>query len=158
MAVDGFNDGELHREVNIARPLAYEENLNQQLHTISIIRSRGGDWSEALYQLRDLLVGREDAQFFDGIPPEDRERIKAMDDPKQQRKAREAFREMGWDTHVVPWVQGPRGPIFRPTPQDLSHELRLLMGLMNRQKMLQRTQHTSRPPEEAIKSGADPAE
>lgn len=149
--MDEFTEGQLHRELPVGKVLAYEEALNRQLDRIAFLRSTGQDWSEALYQLRDMLVGQEDEQFFDGVPEGERERIKQLPEAKHRKRALEEYSEMGWDTHSVPWIQGPRGPIFRPTNQDLSHELRLIMGLLSRKKMLQRTRHTSRPPEEAIK-------
>lgn len=129
------------------KQLGYEDLISRQLDRIAYLRSMGHPWAEALYQLRDELVGLEDAEFWDGVPPKVRESLKGLDE-NARRKAVEPYRDLGWNTCPVRAIRGPRGPIFRPTAEDLSRQLRILMRLLDRHKMLRKSRRESTVPKE----------
>lgn len=125
------------------RPVNHTENINRQLDRIAYLRSMNQPWAEALYQLRDMLVGFEDAEFYDGVPEDRRDGIKELPREAQER-ALAAFAARGWTTYPVRAFMGPHGPVFRPTAQDLSKGLRIIMRLLDRQKLLKKTRRASR--------------
>lgn len=130
--------------------IAFEDGVMRQLERIAYRRSMGLPWSEALYQLRDVLVGFEDAEFWDGIPADKRPDIDKLP-PKAQKAARASYAELGWATHHVRAYRGPRGPVFRPTSEQLSRELRMLMRLLDRNQMIRKTRRASRLPQDVVK-------
>lgn len=140
------------------KQLNLEEAIMRQLDRIAYLRSMGHPWSEALYQLRDMMVGFEDPQFWDGIPPGERKRIESLNDAEAQKRACLAFKEEGWATHSVRAFRGARGPVFRPTAEELSRELRMVMRLLDRQGMIKKTRKESRLPEHLVKGELDSAE
>lgn len=131
--------------------IAFEDGIMRQLERIAYRRSMGLPWSEALYQLRDMLVGFEDAEFWDGIPPDKRKEVEAMPNPVAQREFAKGFAELGWATHRVRAFKTPRGPVFRPTSEQLSLELRMLMRLLDRNQMIRKTRRASRLPESIVR-------
>lgn len=137
------------------KQLNLEEAIMRQLDRIAYLRSLGHPWSESLYQLRDMIVGFEDEQFWDGVPPNERARIKALADPDAQKKAAQPFSEAGWATHSVRAFRTPRGPVFRPTAEELSRGLRMIMHLLDRQGMIKKTRRESRIPEEWVKGPSE---
>lgn len=133
------------------KQLNLEDALMRQLDRIAYLRSMGHPWSEALYQLRDMMVGFEDAQFWDGVPPGQRKQIDALDDLEAQKRLRRPFKEEGWATHSVRAFPTARGPVFRPTAEELSRQLRMVMRLLDRQGMIKKTRKESRLPEDWVK-------
>lgn len=134
--------------------IAFEDGIMRQLERIAYRRSMGLPWDEALYQLRDMLVGFEDAEFFDGIPPGKRGELDALS-PERRKVAAKAYGELGWNTHAVRAFRTPRGPVFRPTAEQLSRELRMLMRLLDRNKMVRKTRRSSRLPEDVVKGSKE---
>lgn len=149
--MDAFQEGGADaQEMPVVRQLRYEDTLNRQVDRIAYLRSLGRPWAEALYQFRDMVVPIEDEQFRDGVPPKERERIKGLPEA-QQKKELERWAEDGWDTHRCPARPGPWGPVFKPTPQVQSAQLRMIMRLLERQKMLRSTRSASRLPEDLVR-------
>ena len=131
------------------RRIAFEEGLMRQIERIAYRRSMGLPWSEALYQLRDSLVGLEDQEFWDGVPESKRKAIESLPE-QERRKALEPYKELGWSTHSVRAIRGPNGPIYRPTAEDLSREYRMIMRLLDRKGMLRQERRSSRLPRELV--------
>ena len=130
--------------------IAFEDCIMRQLERIAYRRSMNLPWAEALYQLRDMLVGMEDAEFWDGVPPDKRKEIADLP-PEAQKRAMKEYAELGWATHKVRAFKTPRGPVFRPTSEQLSKELRMLMRLLDRRRMIRKTRRASRLPEAVVK-------
>lgn len=137
------------------RQIGFEDSIATQIERIAFRRTLGLPWSEGLYQLRDMLVGFEDAEFWDGVPPDKRKEIMALPDPQARRRAALPFKEFGWDTHSVRAFKSPQGPVFRPTSEELSRELRMLIRLIDRNGMRRKTRRASRLPRELVQRGAD---
>ena len=136
-------------QLNI-RPISMEEAFARQNDRIAYLRSIGSPWAEAVYELRDLLVGLEDREFWDGIPEDEREKIQNL--PLEKREIENLkFSPEGWLTHKVRAfpARGPGGtvvPVYRPTSENLSQELRIVRRLANRRGITWRTKRVSRLP------------
>lgn len=129
----GPGSGERDGEVKY-RAITLEENLNRQIDRIAFLRSAGYEWGEAVYQLRDMVVGLEDDEFYDGIPDRVRSDLEEREaDEEEWEAVRERFAEHGWESHSVDAVEGPDGrPVFMPSHADLSKALRIVMRLLAR--------------------------
>lgn len=145
-----MDPADLSNEVHTPRQIGFEEAISRQLDRIAYLRSLGHPWSEAVYQLRDMVVGLEDPQFWDGVPPKERERIEGLD-PDLRDDELEKWKEEGWATHSVRAFRGPRGPSFRPTAEELSRELRIIMRLLDRRGMIRKTRKSSTLPEDLVR-------
>ncbi len=126
------------------RNITMEDAIARQLDRIAFLRSTGQEWSEAVYQLRDMVVGLEDQEFWDGIPREERPRIKKLKD-KEREAEEKKFSVEGWNGYPVRAFRGPGGqPIFMPTSENLSCALRIVMRLLARQGIAWRTRRVSK--------------
>lgn len=154
--MDGFTDGGVDAyEMNIPRQIDFEMGLARQLDRIAFRRSNGLPWDEALYHLRDSMVGYEDEQFWDGIPPKERKRIKALADVKARKEAAEAWAGQGWETmHVRAYRVGHR-VIFKPTGEQMSRQLRIVLQLIDRSGMRRKVRQQSRLPDELVQPTED---
>jgi len=151
-----MDPADLSNDVHTPRSIGFEEAISRQLDRIAYLRSMGHPWSEAVYQMRDMVVGLEDEQFWDGVPANARAKIMLLDDPEVQEEALAEFAEQGWSTHSVRAYNGPRGPIFRPSAVDLSKELRIILGLLDRKGMIRQTRRSSTMPRELVLGSEDP--
>lgn len=114
-----------------------EDAIRHQVDNIAYLRSFGLPWAEAVYQLRDMVVGLEDEEFWDGIPQPLR------DDTTDE--LREKYARYGWDGVPCRAFEGPGGePMYRPTPEDLSEQLRIIMRLLYRRGITWKRLRTSR--------------
>lgn len=120
------------------RNLSIEDVLRRQLDRVAYLRSSGLDFSEAVLMLRDLLVGVEDDEFFDGVPATVR----------GTEGAREAYAERGWDTMVVTASSSGGRAVLTPSNAELGVMLRCLTALMARRGLTFRSQFSSRVPQE----------
>lgn len=138
------------------RPIPVEEQFGRQNDRVGYLRSMGLPWAEAVFQLRDLLVGIEDDEFWDGIPKKVRDALPKM----TKAKAAEAQAEWapnGWDGITFRAVPGPGGrPLYRPTADELSHAYRIIMRLASRKGLTWRTKRISGLG--SIEPGKDPAD
>lgn len=127
---EGFGERVRHR------PISLEEIIREQIHDIARLRSWGYPWAEAVFTLRDLVVGLEDEQFWDGIPPSARSRLKAAraaGDVEEVERIREAYGRYGWDSCPVrAFEAGDGSVVYRPSPEDLSALLRIILRLLAR--------------------------
>ena len=125
------------------RNITMEDAIARQLDRIAFLRSTGQDWSEAVYQLRDMVVGLEDQEFWDGIPPDVRRKLKSMSEAERRRVTR-TWEVEGWSGYPVRAIRGPNGePVFMPTSENLSCALRIVMRLLARQGIAWRTRRVS---------------
>lgn len=114
------------------RSISIEEQFSRQSDRVAYLRSMGQPWSESLYALRDLLTGVEDLQFWDGIPPDQREALDGMSE-EQREELRQRCARSGWSTIDIRAFPGPDGePIYKPSAEDLSRQLRIVLGLAQR--------------------------
>jgi hypothetical protein len=128
------------------RPISLEEAFSRQNDRIGYLRSTGLPWAEAVYQLRDLLVGIEDDEFWDGIPATERSRLPKLTEEEAER-ARQRWAEEGWLGYPCRAIRGPSGqPVFRPTADNLSHAYRIIMRLAARRGLSWRTKRISKLP------------
>lgn len=134
------------------RPISMEEAFGRQNDRIGYLRSVGLPWAEAVYQLRDLLVGIEDEEFWDGIPPEERAKLAKLP-PLEQEQVAKRFAAEGWSGYpcraVQVAVEQPDGSTkwvthYTPTPENLSHAYRIVMRLAARRGLSWRTRRVSR--------------
>lgn len=132
------------------RPVSAEEAFSRQNDRIAYLRSYGEDWEEAVNELRDQLEGLEDAEFWDGIPPEVRE---GLDDltVKEREEVVDHYAERGWLTMRVRAYPGRKAdgspdwerPIYVPTADQLSRRLRIIRALATRRGITWRTKRRS---------------
>lgn len=117
------------------RDISHEQNINQQLDRIAYLRSAGLPWAEAVFQLRDMVVGLEDHEFWTGIPPRLYEEHE--NDSDKLTQLREAYVEYGWDGVSFRAIETSDGRfVYDPTPSDLSKALRIIMRLLARKGIL----------------------
>ncbi len=128
------------------RNITMEDAIARQLDRIAFLRSTDQPWSEAVYQLRDMVVGLEDDEFWDGIPPHVRESEKFKKLPAKAREREEKkWAVEGWNGYPVRAFRGPGGqPIFMPTSENLSCALRIIMRLLARSGIVWRTRRVSK--------------
>lgn len=129
----------MHGEPNIIQPnprgLTIEDAVMNQIDRIGFLRSLGKDWKEPLFHLRDILIGLEDNEFFNGIPMN-------LQDKQDKIKAEhlETYRARSWDAIPVRMrsAKDEAGNIeewLDPTPIELSKMLQILMALLARRNM-----------------------
>lgn len=136
------------------RNITMEDAIARQLDRIAFLRSTEQPWAEAVYQLRDMVVGLEDDEFWDGIPPHVRKSLTAMTEIARQVETKKWSVE-GWNGYPVRAFKGPGGqPIFVPTNENLSCALRIVMRLLARQGIAWRTRRVSK----LAQWGKEPAE
>lgn len=125
------------------RTLSHEDNINRQLDRIAYLRSVGAPWAEAVYQLRDMVVGLEDEEFWDGIPQAVRTSL--HDDPDVYERVAAEYAHDGWKGYPCRAIQGVDGrPIYRPTAENLSTALRIIMKLLARRGILWKRKRQTR--------------
>lgn len=125
------------------RPISLEEAFGRQNDRLGYLRSMGLPWAEAVFQLRDLLVGLEDEEFWDGIPDSRRKAMQKMTEAEAE-KERQLWAVEGWNGYPCRAVPGPQGrPIFKPTPENLSHAYQIVMRLAARRSLTWRTKRVS---------------
>lgn len=118
------------------RPISLEEIIREQIHDIARLRSWGYPWAEAVFTLRDLVVGLEDQEFWDGLPDQARSKVRALAESGHQEKVqeiREAYARYGWSTCPIRAYELDDGTVvYRPSPEDLSALLRIILRLLAR--------------------------
>jgi hypothetical protein len=116
------------------RHLNIEGLIMNQIDRIGYLRSIGEEWDEPMFHLRDLIVGLEDSEFWDGIPAQVRGKL--TDAQKEE------YAQRGWDGLKIQIHTDPKtgSEILCPTPAELSLMFRLVMGLMARRGMSWRRQ------------------
>lgn len=125
------------------RNITMEDAIARQLDRIAFLRSTGQEWAEAVYQLRDMVVGLEDEEFWDGIPKSERHRVKKLPE-KEREKEEKKWSVEGWNGYPVRAFKGPGGvPVYMPTSENLSCALRIVMRLLARQGIAWRTRRVS---------------
>jgi hypothetical protein len=140
---DGLQDS-LTEERFTPRLIPTEEQLSRQEERIAYLRSSGQPWAEAVFQLRDMLVGFEDDEFWDGLPGPVRKGLSDQTDDDKAETLTEWASE-GWLNFPCRAIRGRGGePVYRPTPEDLSHAYRILRRLMDRSGFIRKTRRTSR--------------
>lgn len=156
------------------RPISMEEAFQRQLDRVAYLRSLNQPWAEPVFQMRDMLHGLEDQEFYDGLPPKAREEVETIEDrlatleaiaedtdvgPSHEQLAeirrlelrveaiRARYAPEGWLGMPMRAFRGPGGkPIYRPTPDDLSRALRIILRLADRQRITwKRKRRTSLP-------------
>ena len=139
------NFGQASSEQRFApRNITMEDAIARQIDRIAFLRSSGQDWSEAVYQLRDMVVGLEDDEFWDGIPKDVRKELKKMDERKREEAVKQWAVE-GWNGYPVRAFRGPSGvPVYMPTSENLSCAYRIVMRLLSRQGIAWRTRRISK--------------
>jgi hypothetical protein len=142
-----MTDG-LTEDLFAPRPMSTEEALARQEERIAYLRSAGKPWAEAVYQLRDMLVGFEDDEFWDGVPPHLRGQLAALPE-EQQERLRAQWAPEGWHGYHVRAIPvrdatGRIVPVYRPTAENLSHAYRILRRLMDRCGFVRKTRRVSR--------------
>lgn len=115
------------------RKLNIEGKIDNQLDRIGYLRSIGEDWTEPLFHLRDLVVGLEDDEFWNGVP----ERLEGQDLSEDELKE---YHSRGWNGVEidVELMEDSNGGLIEepcPTPQQLSQMLRIIMALFARTGM-----------------------
>lgn len=111
------------------RQLNIEQDVMNQIDRIGYLRSIGEPWQESVFHLRDLVVGLEDEEFWDGVP----KKIRATVSPEQSA----IYNERGWNSlsvrmKVEAQPDGTTRETLDPTPAELSLMLRIMMGLFAR--------------------------
>lgn len=127
-----------------------EEAYSRQNDRIAYLRSIGQPWAEAVYELRDMLVGLEDEEFWDGIPPHVRKDLEAKSEDEREA-IKETYSEHGWSTHRIRAfpirnAAGEVVPVYRPTPENLSTALRIVRRLATRVGITWKRKRVSRLP------------
>lgn len=127
------------------QPLSMIDIVRRQQDRIAYLRSSGGDWGEAVMELRDQLVGLEDDEFWTGIDAAAAKRIKAAEDAGDDDLAQKLAQECaprGWLGVPIRAYQAEDGsPIYKPTNAELSTMRRILNRLLHRKGMLWKTRH-----------------
>lgn len=114
-----------------------EEKLARQVDRIAYLRSASLPWGEAVFHLRDMVVGLEDDEFYDGIPNQEREKIKNGDHELTMEEARERYAEFGWDGFTMrTWEQADGTLVTDPSPADLSKAYRIIQRLLARKGLV----------------------
>lgn len=143
-------DGEDTQRLSVA-PLRSIDLIQRELDRIAYLRSLGHPWGSAVETLRDLAVGLEDEEFWDGLPPGIRGKVKALEKDPDNRKAiheakrlREAYEHRGWNGVPIRAIPGPRGePQWRPTAANLSDQLQIVLRLLDRHGLRWKTHRQS---------------
>lgn len=126
------------------RNITMEDAIARQLDRIAFLRSTGQEWAEAVYQLRDMVVGLEDDEFWDGIPDAERKDIQKLPYLKRE-KVKQEYAVEGWNGYPVRAFRGPGGvPVYMPTSENLSCALRIVMRLLSRKGIAWRTRRISK--------------
>lgn len=127
----------------LPRPITMEEAVGRQIDRISYLRSIGHPWSEAVFMLRDMIVGLEDDEFWDGIPAHARGKWTKAEGGEKATIAKQWAPE-GWTGVPFRAYRLPDGGVvFRPTSENLSSALRIIMRLLARRGIAWRTRRRS---------------
>lgn len=149
--------------------------VRRQVDRILFLRSTGGPWGAAVEGLRDVLVGLEDQQFWDGMPLAVRKKVKELEADPSDKKSRKAAKELrakyavqGWDGVPVAWtpievrvlVPGTSETRLevrqklQPNAENLSDMFRIMLHLLHRHGLLWKTRLDSAlPPVEDWEAG-----
>lgn len=143
MALDHLERPESPDDELATRSLSMEDVLRRQIDRIAWLRSMGYEWGEAVQQLRDMVVGLEDDEFFDGVPLWRRKKFGNMEHDERM-KVFAQYKHEGWDCVPVRAFRGTNGfPVYRPTPDNLSAQLRIILRLLARRKITWRVKRRS---------------
>lgn len=144
------------------RNLSMGELVTRILDDIRYQRRMGLPWGPSVDYLRTVLVGLEDPEFWDGMPPRIRKQVQELEksedasDRRQARRQRKQFLPRGWNGLQIRAVPGPDGrPRYRPTPDDLDAMLMVLLRLLARRKMTWKTRELSPLPDVRADEEAD---
>lgn len=129
----------LHGEATTIQPnprsITIEDNVLHQIDRIGYLRSIGQDWKEPVFHLRDILVGLEDEEFWNGIPMN----LQSKKDKLKEEDLKE-YKERSWTD--VPCTmrsikddQGNVQEYLDPSAIELSKMLQILMALLARRGM-----------------------
>lgn len=111
-----------------ARRVDVESLILRQLDRISYLRSVGQPWREPVFMLRDLAVGLEDGEFWDGVPDIIRGKL--------NQEEVEAYGRRGWDSMQMREKELEDGrTVLDPTAAELSNALQIVMALFARRNM-----------------------
>lgn len=161
MPVEMQSDAPGNSEYLVNKSLQSIDLVRRQLDRISYLRSAGLPWGPAVEMLRDLVVGLEDPQFFDGLPAQERKRVEELEKDASDKKAlrraqeiRDQYKHLGWNgvpmqaicmTHgrVAHAPQPTCRPRFKPRPDNLSDQLQIVMSLLGRKNLLWKTRTAS---------------
>lgn len=120
-----------------------EEKLARQVDRIAYLRSAGYPWGEAVLHLRDMVVGLEDEEFYDGIPDSERSKIQVGE--LGLAETREAYADYGWDTFSVRAYEATNGEyVLDPSPSDLSQAYRIIQRLLARKGLVYKRKKRTR--------------
>lgn len=132
------------------RPLSTGEAVQRQIDRIAFLRSMGQPWAEAVEMLRDMVVGLEDLEFWDGIPKSERQQLAGLEEAGQRKKAAELRAKCapyGWNGVPVRAVPGAGGrPVWKPTPENLGDMLRIILRLLDRRDLLWKVRRSAELP------------
>lgn len=137
----------LHGEATSVQPnprsITIEDNVLNQIDRIGYLRSIGEDWKEPVFHLRDLIVGLEDEEFWDGTPMNIRNKTLSDDEKKE-------YADRGWRTIKVRMrikkVDGQVIESLDPLPEELSKMLRIILALLARRNMTWRRRNVDEIP------------
>lgn len=138
----------LHGEQAIVQPnprgITLEDNVLHQIDRIGYLRSIGEEWKEPVFHLRDLIVGLEDEEFWNGIPMNLQEKKDFSDEEKL------VYEDRGWNTIKIRsqliMVNGREVESYDPLPQELSKMLRIILALLARRNMTWRRRNVDEIP------------
>lgn len=127
----------------LPRPITMEEAVGRQIDRIAYLRSVGQPWAEAVFMLRDLVVGLEDDEFWDGVPEGVRSGLEGKSSEERQTVV-DRWKPEGWRGVPVRAYRGPGGAtVYRPSGENLSNLLRIVMRLLARRGVAWRTRRRS---------------
>ncbi len=137
----------LHGEASTVQPnprsISIEDNVLHQIDRIGYLRSIGEDWKEPVFHLRDLIVGLEDDEFWNGTPMHLRDKT-----IPQEHEAE--YKDRGWKSINVRMrkrvVDGIEIEYLDPLPQELSKMLRIILALLARRNMTWRRRNVDEIP------------
>lgn len=106
-----------------------------QIDRIGFLRSTGEEWKEPVFHLRDILIGLEDEEFWDGIPMNLRNKRNDIKPEDLQRYKDRSWTDVPCTMRVIKDDQGRKHEYLDPTPMELSRMLQILMALLARRGM-----------------------
>lgn len=143
------NVSALHGEASTVQPnprsITIEDNVLHQIDRIGYLRSVGEEWKEPVFHLRDLIVGLEDEEFWDGIPMNLRKKQDKISPTDLQE-----YTDRGWRSIKVRMrirlEQGKEIESLDPLPEELSKMLRIILALLARRNMTWRRRNVDEIP------------
>lgn len=143
------NVSALHGEASTVQPnprsITIEDNVLHQIDRIGYLRSVGEDWKEPVFHLRDLIVGLEDDEFWDGIPMN----LRKKQDKISEQDMKE-YVDRGWRSIKVRMrirlENGKEIESLDPLPEELSKMLRIILALLARRNMTWRRRNVDEIP------------